>query len=187
MPNLINLGTRIATMIVGALVLAPLCLAQKKQSSNRDLRSAQEEDIREAAFVYLFAVGTGPDPDYPHYCLSVDSKGFDDRHDPSDSLLKRFPQARRTIRKLSECEIVAKHEEPGNPEDLFAAVKDKESGKPAWIISLGPITWVNGHKVRVEGERYCGGLCGWWATLEVTLRNGKWKVRIAPGESIMVS
>jgi hypothetical protein len=174
-------------MILGALVLGPLCLAHKRLPSNQNLRSAQEEDIREAAFLYLFGVGTGPDPDYSHYCLSVDSMGFSDRHDPSDSLLKRFSQTRRTIRRFSECELVDKHEEPGNPEDLFAAVKDKESGKPAWIISLGPITWVNGHKVRVEGERYCGGLCGWSATLEVTFRNRKWKARIAPGASIMVS
>jgi hypothetical protein len=66
--------------------------AKKPEPSEKDKRSAQEEDIREAAFLYLFEVGTGPDPDYSFFCLSVDSDGLKDPHDPSDALMKRFPQ-----------------------------------------------------------------------------------------------
>ena len=106
-------------------------LAQK-QPSNPDLRSAQEEDIREAVFLYLFKVGTGPDPDYSFFCLSVDSDGFKSLHDPSDALMKRFPSTRRTLRKFSECEIVKK------PKDsLFGAIRDKQTGKQrGWFLCL---------------------------------------------------
>lgn len=181
-------GSRIAAIVLVAVAFGPVCLPQKKHPSNGAWRSAQEEDIREAAFLFLFGIGAGPDPDYPHFCLSVDSKGFNDRHDPSDSLMKRLSQTHRTVRKFSESEIVSKHEEPrGDDDDLFGRFKDRESGKRAWLISLGPITWVNDHKVRVKGERYCGGLCAWGSTLQATLHNGKRKVDIAAGAFVWVS
>jgi hypothetical protein len=84
-----------------ALVLVPCLTAQKPEPAEKHKRSAQEEGIREAAFLYLFEVGTGPDPDYSFFCLSVDSDGFKDQHDPSDALMKRFPRMHRTLRKFS--------------------------------------------------------------------------------------
>jgi len=141
-PNVRSLGARIVLLALVAFLLAPSSPAQRQQASNQDLRSAQEEDIREAAFLYLFDVGTGPDRTIPFtVCPWIQT----------DS---------RTI---------------------------MQTGKAAWMISLSSITWVNDHKVRVGGTRYCGGLCGWWSTLQVTLRDGKWKATIAPGASIMVS
>jgi hypothetical protein len=159
----------------------PAAILAQKQPSNPDLRLAQEEDIREAAFLYLFAVGTGPDPDYSTFCLSVNSSGLTSGDDPSEALLKRFPKMRRTIRKASECEIVKK------PKDLFSGVRDKQSGESAWMISLTGIGWVNDHEVRVAGRRFCGGLCTWTSTLRAILVEGKWKVDLAPGAYVLVS
>jgi hypothetical protein len=178
--NFHQFGAGVAAFALGACLLASSSCSQN-QLSNLALRPAQEEDIREVAFLYLFNVGTGPDPDYSFYCLSVDSEGFKDHHDPSDALLKKFTRMHRTLRKFSECEIVKK------PKDLFSAIRDKQTGKAAWWISVSPIEWVNDHEVRVRGSRYCGGLCGWWSTLQATLPDGKWKVTVAPGASVMVS
>jgi len=144
-------------------------------------RLGLEEDIREAVFLYLFEVGTGPDPDYSFFCLSVDSNGFTDLHDPSALLLKRFPRMHRTIRKASECEVLKK------PKDFFSAVRDKQSEKPAWMISVTSIDWINDHEIRVRGTRYCGGLCMWSTVLKATLKDGKWKVGFAPGALLFVS
>ena len=119
-----------AICVLAVFGLVPCVTAQKPEPSEKDKRSAQEEDIREAAFLYLFGFDPGPDVDYSFFCLSVDSDGFKDQHDPSDGLMKRFPRMHRTIRKSSECEVVEK------PKDLFSSVKDKKSGKSAWMISL---------------------------------------------------
>lgn len=146
-----------------------------------DSHAAQEEDIREAAFLFLFEIETGPNPDYSFYCLSVNSSGLTSGDDPSEALLKRFPRMHRTIRKASNCEIVKR------PKDLFSGVRDKQSGKQAWMISLTSINWLNDKEVRVGGARYCGGLCLWSSTLQATLQDGKWRVRIAPGASVLVS
>jgi hypothetical protein len=142
-------------------------------------RSAQQEDIREAVFLFLFDVGTGPDPSYPIYCLSVDSAGTKDPHDPSDSLMKRFPKARFTLRKASDCEVLKK------PKDLFTAIRDKGTGKPAWMISVGHIDWINNDEVHAMGMRFCGGLCAWSTEFKVTKKDGKWEAQI--GDSVFVS
>jgi hypothetical protein len=173
-------GTWTAALALGLFFLSTAQLAQN-QPPLPDSRTAQEEDIREAAFLFLFEIGTGPDPDYSLYCLSVNSGGLTSGDDPSEALLKRFPRMHRTVRKASECEIVKK------PKDLFSAVRDKQSGKPAWMVSLTSINWLNDKEVRVGGTRYCGGLCLWSSTLQATLQDGKWKVRIAPGAPVLVS
>jgi len=162
-------------------ILVPYVTAQTPAPSQKDRRSAQEEDIREAAFLYLFEVGAGPDPDYSSLCLSVDSDGFKDQHDPSDTLMKRFPRMHRMIRKFSEGEVVEK------PKDLFSSVKDKKSGTSAWIISVSEIFWVNDHEVQMHATRFCGGLCIWSSTLQATLREGKWHVTLLPGAYVFVS
>lgn len=185
MSNLHHFRPSTAALALGVCFLSPSAYAQDKASNPgiqaAQNRTVQEEDVREAAFLFLFGVGTGPDPDYSFYCLSVDSSGLEG-HDPSESLMKRFPIMHRTLRKFSECEVLK------NPKDkLFGAIHDKKTGKSAWIVSLGPIQWVNDHEARAAGERYCGGLCGWWSTLRVTLENGKWKATVAPGASVMVS
>ena len=167
-------GTRF--LALGACFLPAAVLAQN-QPSIPESRTTQEEDIREAAFLFLFEIGTGPYPGYSFYCLSVNSSG----DDPSEAFLKRFPRMHRTVRKASECEIVKK------PKDLFSAVRDKQSGKPAWMVSLTSINWLNDKEVRVGATRYCGGLCSWSSILQATLQDGKWKVRIAPDAYVLVS
>lgn len=164
-----------AVLALGVCFLPAAVLAQNQQSIP-DSRTTQEEDIREAAFLFLLD-GTGPYPDYSVYCLAVNSSG----DDQSEALLKHFPRMHRTIRKSSDCEIIKK------PKDLFSAVRDKQSGKPAWMISLTSIYWLNDKEVRVGGARYCGGLCSWSSILQVTLQDGKWKVRIAPDAYVLVS
>jgi len=138
-----------AVLALGVCFLPAAVLAQN-QPSIPDSRTTQEEDIREAAFLFLLEIGTGPNPDYSIYCLAVNSSGLTSGDDPSEALLKRFPRMHRTIRKSSNCEIINK------PKDLFSAVRDKQSGKPAWMISLTSIYWLNHKEVRVGGARYCG-------------------------------
>jgi len=167
-------------VILAACLLFSFSFAQNR-SADPVPRRAQEEDIHEAVFLYLFEIGTGPDPDYSFYCLSVDSDGPQALHDPSDALLKCFPRMHRTIRKASECEVLKKAKNFAN------AVKDKQSGQPAWMISVGSIDWVNDHEVRVGGTRYCGGLCMWSTVLKVTLKDAKWRVAIAPDAPLFVS
>lgn len=175
-----RLGAMLAALTLGECSISLSSFAQN-QTPNLEPRVGQEEDIREAAFLFLFEVGTGPDPDYSLYCLSVDSDGPRALHDPSDALLERFPRMHRTIRKASECEVLKK------PKDFFSAVRDKKSGKSAWMISVGSIEWINDHEVRVGGTRYCGGLCMWSTVLKATLKDGKWKVAIAPDAPLFVS
>ena len=143
--------TATAALALGVCFL-PAAVLAPNQPSIPDSRTTQEEDIREAAFLFLFEIGTGPDPDFSFYCLSVNSSGLTSGDDPSETLLKRFPRMHRTIRKSSNCEIVKK------PKDLFSAVRDKQTGKPAWMISLTSIDWLGDKEVRVGGARYCGGL-----------------------------
>jgi hypothetical protein len=169
------------TALAFGVCFIPAVVLAQNQPSIPDLRTAQEEDIREAAFLFLFEIGTGPDPDYSFYCLSVNSSGLNNGDDPSEALLKRFPRMHRTIRKASNCEVVKK------PKDMLSAVRDKQSGKPAWMISLTSISWLNDEEVRVGGTRYCGALCLWSSNLQATLQDGKWKVRIAPGAFSFVS
>lgn len=169
-----------AGLALGLSFPSTAVFAQDQPSIPNSL-TAQEEDIREAAFLFLFEIGAGPDPDYSFYCLSVDSAGLAKGDDPSEALLKRLSRTHRTIRKASNCEIIKK------PKDLFSAVRDKQSGRPAWMISLTSISWINDKEVRVGGTRYCGGLCLWSSTLQATLQDGKWKVRIAPSAYVLVS
>lgn len=188
MRNLSSLTARIATVLVVGLIFDSAEVGQYKRAPDQGWRRTQEEAIRESAFLYLFKVGTGPDPDYSVYCLSVDSN--DPRHpsDPSDSLMKRLAwSSSRKLRRASECEIASQVGEPASGDSLFGLVKDKESGSRAWLISVGRITWVNDHKAKFEGERYCGGLCAWGTTFQASLRKGNWEVTIPPGTSIWVS
>jgi hypothetical protein len=152
---------------------------RSQQSTKQARLVAQEEDIREAVFLFLFDVGTGSDPNYPIYCLSVNSVGTKDPHDPSDSLMKRFPKARFTLRKASDCEVLKK------PGDLFTAIRDKETGKPAWMISVGHMDWIDDDEVHAMGMRFCGGLCAWSTEFKVTRKDGKWKAGI--GDTVFVS
>lgn len=87
----------------------------------------------------------------------------------------------RTIRKASECKIARKSK------DLLTAVKDKQSGKSAWMISIGAIKWKSDQEAQIGARRYCGAVCMWSSVLQATLINGKWKVDIAPGASVFVS
>lgn len=171
---------RILILVVGFSVVGSVSVAQIKLPGT-DKRLSQEQDVRLAAFAYLFGVGTGPDPDYPYYCLSVDSDGPNHGADPSDSLMSRLPKTNRTIRKASECE------NSKGPDHFFDAIRDKATGKTAWTVSLSKLRWKSDHEVELDGERYCGGLCAWGSTLRVTFHKGRWKVRIAPGASIWVS
>ncbi len=175
-----RLRAKLAALTLGVCSLSCTSFAQNK-TPNLEPRLGLEEDIREAVFLYLFEIGTGPDPDYSFYCLSVDSDGPQVVHDPSDALLKRFPQMHRTIRKASECEVLKK------PKDFFSSVRDKQSGKPAWMISVTSIDWINDHEVRVGGTRHCGRLCMWSTVLKATLKDGKWRVAIAPDATLFVS
>jgi hypothetical protein len=175
-------GTWAAAFAFGVCIcFLPADLLAQNQPPLPDSRTAQEEDIREAAFLFLFDIATGPDPDSSFYCLSVNSSGPTSGDDPSEALLKRFPRIHRTLRKASECEITKKRK------GLSAAVRDKQSGKPAWMISLTSISWLNDKEVRLGGARYCGSLCFWSSILQATLQDGKWKVRIAPGAPVFVS
>jgi hypothetical protein len=109
------------TLFILCTVLMPsLSQVHSQQGTDSARRSAQEEDIREAVFLSLFDVGTGPDPSYHTYCLSVNSVGTKDTHDPSDSFMKRFPKGPFTLRKASDCEVLEK------PKDLFTAIRDKK-------------------------------------------------------------
>jgi len=172
--------TGTAVWALGVCFLPATILAQN-QPSIPGSRIAQEEDIREAAFLFLFDISTGPFPDYSFYCLSVNSGGLNSGDDPSETLLKQLSRMHQTIHKASNCEILKK------PKDLFSAVRDKQSGKPAWMISLTSINWLSDKEVRVGGARYCGGLCLWSSTLQATFQDGKWKVRIAPGAFVLLS
>ena len=137
-------GTVTAGLALGLSFPSTAVFAQDQPSIPNSL-TAQEEDIREAAFLFLFEIGAGPDPDYSFYCLSVDSAGLAKGDDPSEALLKRLSRTHRTIRKASNCEIIKK------PKDLFSAVRDKQSGRPAWMISLTSISWINDKEVRGGG------------------------------------
>ncbi len=56
-----------AVLALGVCFLPAAVLAQN-QPSIPDSRTTQEEDIREAAFLFLLEIGTGPNPDYSIYC-----------------------------------------------------------------------------------------------------------------------
>jgi len=168
----------LAIVIVGTFFLSAASGAQEKAASNSS-RVAQEEDIHAAAFLFLFDVNKEPGRDNAIYCLSVDTA--DSMNDPSDSLLKRVRGERHVLRKASGCKITTKRR------NSFFGVYDKKTGKHAWMISVGTITWLNDQDVRVCGRRLCGGLCMWSTTLEAHLEDGKWKVSVPPDAEIDMS
>ena len=94
-------GAATTTTLALGLSFPSTAVFAQNQLSPPDSRIAQEEDIREAAFLFLFEIDAGPDPDYSFYCLSVNSVGLTNGDDPSVALLKRLPRIHRTIRRGS--------------------------------------------------------------------------------------
>jgi hypothetical protein len=161
-------------------VLLPVCSHPQDKAIDDLRKAAQEEDIRVAVFQFLFDVGGSPAPNGTIFCLEVGSNAVN-HNDPPEGLLKRLTRANLLLRKASECEINTKTGK------LWDRLQDKQTGKPAWLISVGRITWSSDKKVWVGGSRYCGSLCLWSGTLEAQLEDGKWKVSIAPNTPIVVS
>lgn len=162
--------------------ISPLaCRAVAQEPVPRPAAPPKDEEVREAAFLYLFNIVAGPGPDSSVYCLSINSAVSSYGGDPTEALLSRLSKTRRTVQKLSECQVNKQ------AKDLFGAVKNKKTGKRAWMVSLGPLVWVSDHEVRLGGSNYCGGLCSWSSTLQATLRDGKWTAALAPDAVVFVS
>jgi hypothetical protein len=105
-------------------------------SFSRDAaRKNQEDDIREAVFLYQFDHNASAGKNHAHdYCLSIveDDRNFFG-HDLPGPFMARFAGHKPPVRKFSDCRIKNDGE-----------VVYKHSGKPGLLFMTGNITWLSG-------------------------------------------
>jgi hypothetical protein len=86
---------------VTALILLLLALPSFAFGVDSD-RSAEEDNIREAVFRYLFDHNASAQQHKAHaYCLAI--MHGDRKVDPSDKFIERFARQRPRVRKASAC------------------------------------------------------------------------------------
>jgi hypothetical protein len=151
-----NLGRAIfCLLLVGTLVV----LARRYWYTVTTSIPVQEDDIREA----VLRQGLGEDlPNCGSQgetcCLTLDRVG-----DPSGAFLARF---RGQFRKGSDCAWGR----DGAPTEV-------KTGKPALIVHVGKIEWLDRFDAQIDASVLCGGLCGYGSRYLVYRQSGAWIVR----------
>ena len=136
-------------------------------SSSDAARKSQEDDIRQAVFLYQFEHNASGGKNHAHdYFLSIVE---DDRdafgHDLPDPFMARFAGHKPPVRKFSDCRVKNDGE-----------VVRKHSGKPGLLFMTGSITWLSDTTVTVNGGYYEGNVSSSGNVYTVSKENGTWKV-----------
>lgn len=125
-------------------------------------REGQTDDIREAVFRWQFDHNaSGLQNKAQAYFLAVGDKDSD----PSDEFMKRFPEHKPPLRKVSACSA-----------DAGKGVRDKKTGEKGLIFRVRKIEWKSDTEVEVKGGYYAADLSASGNTYTVKKENGKWKV-----------
>lgn len=125
-------------------------------------RQADERNVQEAAFTYLFTHNSpGLEKRAKAYYLGIGLKTAD----PSDEFLKRFANQKPPVRKRSAASM--------SPDK---GVLDKQSGERGAIFRLYDIKWISESQAELDGGFYEIGYSGYKSTYTVKNENGKWKV-----------
>jgi hypothetical protein len=126
----------------------------------------QEDDVHEAVIRYL---ADGWKNDDRVFFISLEGK------DPSDGFILRLKDLGAIVKKASESKDVAEDK------SFFSHVRDRETGKPGVVFSVGKIQWLSATTAEVDGSYRCGSLCGGGSRYKVSHKNSGWKV--TPGNS----
>ncbi len=109
-------------------------------------KSEIEEDIRALAFWHLL----NENPTNETYFLAISvydsATGKAEYQDPTDKFMKRFANARSTVKKLSDSPT----------DDRFPL-----SRRPGRELYVGNIRWISDRKLTVSCSMICGPLCGY--------------------------
>lgn len=145
---------------------------------------AEELDIREATFRYLFGNNaSAAKQNARSYYLAIHPTGNisdpgndSTKHftggDPDAAFMKRFAGNTPPVKMSSEC-------------DLANEVRDKKTGERGVVFCTGKIRWISETEVEVQGGYYEGNLSASGGGYRVKKVNGKWTVEEGIGNHWM--
>jgi hypothetical protein len=148
-------------LIVGATLFA----------SDSD-RIREEDDIREAVFLYQFDHNASGLQKHAHaYCIFV--RANEKRVDPSKEFLERFGHHKPPVRKGSACHWTD------------VQVVENRLGRPALIFIISGIKWISDTEATVEGGYEEANVSSSAESYTVKEQAGKWVV--TPGQVMVIS
>jgi hypothetical protein len=126
-----------------------------------ETRQADENDIRETVFRYLFERNeSAGQSNVDYYFLS-----FGNRKSPPKEFIDRFREHTPKVLPVSASEV-----------SKGGGVSHKERGERGLIFRIEGIRWISDDSVEVKCGYYEGGLSDSGNTYQVERRNGKWVV-----------
>ena len=135
-------------LIACGLLLFPFISSQSPTSVNIESRSIEEAKIAEAVYHYQIQQCHPEMADKIYFLGLYDGK---DEKDPTDELMKGFKGHNPPVKKHSQMLHAGKNNE----------FMDKESGRPAVLLSIEKIEWQSETKVEGRGLMWRGRLvCG---------------------------
>jgi hypothetical protein len=124
-------------------------------------RSAERDDVREAAFRHMFQHNASGLKDKAGvYCLA-----FGTRLDPGPAFLARFAGSKPPVKGVSECES-----------SMTGGVADRVTRERGLIFHVDQIRWKSDTEAEIDGGYYEAGLSSSGNTYYLKKRDGRWTV-----------
>jgi hypothetical protein len=125
------------------------------------IRTAQEDNIREAAFRYLFLHNaSGLQQAAQVFCLSVNGR------DPADMFMSRFRNEKPRVLRSSDCS-----------KGGWNGVRDRRTGEEGLLFELTDVYWYSDDEVYVDGSYYSAPLSAAGYSWRVLHERSGWVVR----------
>jgi len=143
-------------------------------------RLEMELDIREAVFRHLFqnnASGSGTNVDYFFLAFGSQHSKKKDPRDPPPEFLTRFDGHDPLVEPLSEASF----------DSTGASPFHRRDGGDGLIFYTGEVQWLNASTVEISGTYYEANLSAGGTTYRVSLQEGVWVVKKAPGAAEWIS
>lgn len=130
-------------------------------ADRKHIRAAQEDNIREAVFRYVFLHNaSGLQQDARVFCLSVNG------YDPSDMFMFRFRNEKPRVLRSSEC-----------VKGGWSGVRDRETGEEGLLFELTDVYWYSDDEVYVDGIYYSAPLSAAGYSWRVLQERSGWIVK----------
>jgi hypothetical protein len=160
---------------------APCQHVRAAEKSEDKLRTAKEQDVYEAVLQRLMqdwvsrldkdevqAKNPADKESAAHYNFKIFFIEICEK-DPTDAFMNRFTNIPRTLKKLSDSNILRT--------SVSMPVVEKKTGEPGIVFRAGSLSWRGDRHARVKGGYHCDGLCGAGYKFDVRYERGRWVVK----------
>jgi hypothetical protein len=130
-------------------------------ADRKHVRAAQEDNIREAVFRYVFLHNaSGLQQNAQVFCLSVNGR------DPTAMFMSRFRNEKPRVLRSSEC-----------AKEGWNGVRDRETGEEGLLFDLAGIYWYSDDEVFADGSYYSAPLSAAGYSWRVLREGSGWIVK----------